>query len=327
MAESSDILVSVIIAVYNKKRTLLRCLRSIISQSYPNIEILIIDDCSTDGSARVARRLMSQDKRIRLLELTHNYGLYNTHIIGIQEIKGAYCVFADADDTMEPKAIETMLSAMKEHNVDLVQTRYHRRMKGLEIKYFEHWDPELAGRRIDGSDFRSLASYVGMDSYIYPSCWGKMYRTDLLRSYEMIDFKQFWGEDQIFNIQYLRQARSIAFVDYVGYCYYWGGDTTVNYKFSMLRQYKHVYSLKKIMGQSEEYINAEIIMLLRYYVRMLLTELSWTNTAVEKVMADELKDPLWRQVGLELTAAELVEEENEKVQKAPLKYLAKKFLK
>ncbi len=327
MTEANDILVSIIVPVYNKSRTLRRCLQSLLAQTHSNLEILIVDDGSTDTSMRIVRAMQAHDSRIRLKELPQNVGAYQARIHGIREIRGAACVFCDADDTMEPRAVETMLATMLEFDVDLVQMRYRRRMKGVGVKYLEQWNPELAGRRIDGIDFRGLASYVGMDSYIYPSCWGKMFRTDQLRSLQLIDFNQFWGDDQIFNIQYLRHCRSMAFVDYVGYCYYWGGDTSTNYKFSLLREFKNVHSLKRVMGQSEEYIDAEIIMLLRYHVRQLMTELSWTRQAVEQVMKEELRDPLWKQVGFSLTAEELVAQEAETVQKSPIKYIAKKLLK
>jgi len=327
MPDANEILVSIIVPVLNKERTLHRCVTALQAQTHSNIEILIIDDHSSDQSAKIAHKLSKTDSRIRLHELSDNVGSYRARIIGSRNVKGQCVAFCDADDTMEPRAIELMLEAMLRHDVDLVQMRYRRRLKGLGVKYLEQWNPELADRRIEGDDLRSLASYVGMDSYIYPSCWSKLYRTNLLRSCEMVDFNQFWGDDQIFNIQYLRNCRSMAFIDYVGYCYYWCGDTSSNYKFSFLSQYKNVYSLKRLMGQSEEYINAEIIMLLRYHVRQLLTELSWTREAVLKVIREELNDPLWRQAGLKLSAEQLVDNECDSVQKAPVKYLVKKLLK
>ncbi|MBD5231948.1 MAG: glycosyltransferase family 2 protein [Bacteroidales bacterium] len=323
---ASEIPVTVVIPVFNKHRTLRRAVDSVLAQTHQALEIIITDDLSTDDSLSIANNCALKDSRIRVIESNSKSGLYNNRIKGIKAATGAATTFLDADDTMEPRAIELMLKSMLEYDTDIVQMRFRRRMKGLGIKYLEQWDPALADRRIDGIDFRSLASYVGMDSYILPSCWVKMYRTHLLQSIDWLDFPQFWGEDQIFNIQYLRNCRSISFVDYVGYNYFWGGDTTT-YKFSLLREYKNVHAIKRVMGQSEEYINAEIKQLLRYHVRQLFTELSWTLPAVEKVIRDELRDPLWKQVGLEVSAEQLVKEEWEAVQRSPLKYLIKKLLK
>lgn len=326
-SENTQPLVSIIVPAYNKCGTLKRCVKSLQDQTYTNLEILIIDDCSTDGTNGLASAMAASDKRVKIIELSENIGSYKVRILGVNKARGEFVAFVDADDTMEPRAIELMLKMMTDLQVDLVQMRYRRRMKGLAVKYMERWEPEIAGRKIEGLDFRGLASYVGMDSYIYPSCWGKLYRSNLLRSIQMVDFNQFWGDDQIFNIQYLRNCRSMAFLDYVGYCYYWGGDTSSNYKFSLMREYKNVHTLKRVMGQSEEYINAELQMLLRYHIRQLLTELAWTRKAVLSVIADELKDPIWRYVGLGQKADELVDEEYARVQKSPIKYLAKKLLK
>ena len=326
MPNSQDILVSIIVPAYNVNRTLRRCIDSLLAQTHRNIEIIVIDDRSSDGSARTAHILEKQHAHVKLVELPVHLGSYRARREGIKYISGEMLMFVDADDTMEPAAVEIMLDAMMRHNVDLVQMRMRRRMKGINVKYQEQWNPELADRRIDGMDFRSLASYVGMDSYIYPPVWGKMYRTSLLRSFSMIDFNQFWGDDQIFNIQYLRHCRSMAFVDFVGYSYYWGGATS-SYRYSQLAEYKSVFAYKRLLGQNTEYINAEIIMLLRYHVRQLITELSWTREAVIKVMMTELRDPLWKQVGLNIQAEQLVTEEFANVQKAPLKYLVKKLLK
>lgn len=326
MPDPQDILVSVIVPTYNMNRTLRRCMESLLAQTHRRLEIIVVDDRSSDGSARTAHLIEKQHEHVKLIEFPVHMGSYRARQEGIKHISGEMLMFVDADDTMEPNAVEVMLDAMLKHDVDMAQMRMRRRMKGFNVKYQEQWNPDLADRRIDGIDFRSLASYVGMDSYIYPPVWGKMYRTSLLRSFSMIDFNQFWGDDQIFNIQYLRHCRSMAFVDFVGYSYYWGGATST-YRYSQLADYKSVFSYKRLLGQSEEYITAEIIMLLRYHVRQLFTELSWTREAVVKVMKEELHDPLWRQVGFSLSAEQLVNEEYANVQKAPLKYLIKKLLK
>lgn len=327
MPETNDILVTIIIPVFNKAGTLRRCIKSIQNQTYKNLEILLVDDCSTDHSPALAARLQAEDNRIRLVQNQNNVGCYRSRLVGINNATGQLTMFADADDTMEPRAVELAVELLTSTDVDLVQFRSRRRMKWFKVRYMEQWDPSLAGHRIDGIDFRSLASFVGMDSYIYPSAWGKLYRTDILRSIKFIDFAKFWGEDQILNIQYLRAARSMAFLDYVGYLYYWGGETASKYKFSILQQYKYVHSLKRIMGQSEEYIDAEIQVLLRYHVRQLITELGWTPEAVEQILTDELRDPLWKQVGFTLTAHELIDSEMQNIHNTPIKYIAKKLLK
>lgn len=320
-------MVTVIIPVYNKVKYLRRCLQSVLAQSYGPVEMIVIDDCSTDASAALVEKITAGVPGCRLIRNAANIGHLKTRYIGVDQAQGEYVVFLDADDWMASGALEKMVSAMETFDADLVQIRYQRVLKGLPVKYQERFDRAMAERRIEGEEFRALASYVGMTSYIYPACWGKLYRTAKLREAQRIEFRQFWGEDQIFNIQYLRECRSMAFVDYVGYNYRWGGQTTSEYKYSALREYKHVHQFKRMMGQDEASINAEIILLLRYYVRSLMTELGFTRQATEMVMVEELRDPLWARVGMTMTAAELVASECADIQRSGVKYLVKRFLK
>ena len=319
-------MVSVIVPVFNKHRYLEKALRSVLSQTYGEMEIIVVDDLSTDNSLALAQHLLEDFPNKQVIHNKENKGLLLSRYIGIDAAHGKYIAFMDADDWMEPRAVEEMVNLMTRTGADLVQLRNQRRMRGVGVRYQERYDPDMSGRLIDGDDFRILASYVGMDSYIYPACWGKLYRRDLLKEAPRMDFNQFWGEDQIFNIQYLRLCRSIAFSDFVGYNYRWGGQTTRDYSFSAIRDYKNVHSLKRLFGQSEEDINREMQMLLRYHVRSLFTELGYTHEAVEMVITEELRDPLYARIGLDVDAATLVDQENAQIQKSSLKYVAKRFL-
>ena len=319
-------LVSIIVTVFNKHDHLGKSLRSLFAQTYPNIEIIVVDDNSSDNSSECARQLLRNHDNSHLICNKTNVGLLKSRYIGIEHAQGLYTAFVDADDWMESKAIATMVNTLQSLRVDLVQVRHQRRMKGMAVKYQEKFDALLANRTIEGDEFRNLASYVGMDSYIYPACWGKLYITSKLRETTRLDFNQFWGEDQIFNIQYLRECKSMAFTDYVGYNYRWGGETTSIYKYSAIKEYKYVHQLKRILGQDEASINREICMLLRYYIRSLITELGYTKEAVEMVIDEELKDPLWKQVGMTMETSLLIEREYTGIQKNPIKYLAKRLL-
>lgn len=319
-------MVSLIIPVYNMAHYLRRSLTSVMAQTYSDIELIVVDDCSTDNTAHITEELRRSLPSCAYIHNPTNIGCLKSRYVGVDNAKGDYIAFLDADDSMDNRALERMVEAMQQYNVDLVQMRYQRIMKGLPIKYQEHWDRTLAGRRIDGEEFRSLASFVGMTSYIYPSCWGKLYRADLLKEASRIEFNQFWGEDQIFNIQYLRECRSMAFLDFVGYNYRWGGETTRAYRYSALRDYKHVYDFKRMMGQNEECLNAEIISLLRYHIRSLISETGFTPEAARMVIREELTDPLWQKAGLTADADQLVAEAVSDIQRNPAKYIAKRLL-
>lgn len=319
-------LVSVIITVYNKYNYLKKCIKSILAQTLDDIEIIIIDDQSCDTSFEIAEHFAEEDNRVHVYRNDRNLGVYATRYEGIRYCTGQYITFADADDWFNPDLLRRMYDAIEETGADLAQARICRRMNGIAVRYHETFDKTMAGRRIDGEDFRTLATYIGMDSYIQPPCWAKLYRSDILRQIRPIEFHQFWGDDQIFNIQYLREIKSMVFVDYIGYNYRWGGQTSSRYKFSAIRDYKNVYQIKRMFGLDEECLDSELLSLLHYYVRSLMTEVGFTRQATEMTMEEELRDPLWQRLLPGVTARELVAEQVEHVQRNPLKYLAKRVL-
>lgn len=319
--------ISVIIPIFNKSRFLRKALRSIREQTYSDLEIICIDDASTDNCFDALSELALQDPRIKVFRNESNLGIYANRLVGIRHATGSYTAFADADDLMSPQALELMLKAMVKYDVDLVQMRSSRIMGKLKVKYNETFDPSLTDRRIEGEEYKDLTSYVGMTSYITPPCWNKLYKTQILKVLRHVPFNQFWGDDQIFNIPYLKAAQSMAFIDYIGYHYRWGGATSRHYKYSALRDYKEVHRIKLAMGLDPQYLNPEIITLLEYHIRQLHTERGWTWEAIRMVLEDELKDPFWQRTGLQKSADELIADAMNHVQKNTFKYLVKRLLK
>lgn len=111
-------LVSVIVPVYNVQAYLDRCVQSIVDQTYSNLEILLIDDGSTDESYRLMQNWAEKDKRIHLLQKT-NGGLSDARNFGIQRAQGEYLAFIDSDDFIRPAMIEKMLAAMVEQRAQI----------------------------------------------------------------------------------------------------------------------------------------------------------------------------------------------------------------
>lgn len=318
-------MVSVIVPVYNKAKYLKKCLSSVQTQTYSDLEIVIIDDYSTDMSYTICEDISKEDSRIELYRNKSNLGLIASRFEGIRRAKGEWIFFIDADDWIEPEAIERLVGAADEFDVDMVQLRHRRVFSKLPIKYYDNYDETLINQKIEGEEFISLSKYIAIDSKISPACWGKLYKRSILQEIDVIKFDQFWGEDQIFNIHYLRYARSMTFVDYVGYNYRWGGETS-RYKYSMLSEFKNVHFIKRTMGQNIELINEELKKLLFYHVRQLIQELGWTKEAVIHVINEELRDPLWEKVGLDCSAEDIVEKEIATIQKNPIKYIVKQLL-
>lgn len=322
---SDNRLVTIVVPLCNAERYIRKCLKSVCSQSYEDIEILIVDDNSTDRSLSIVRHFAEIDNRIRLLDCPHQTGAQNARNIGIREARGSKLLFVDADDYLKTQAVERLSDAMDEYDVDIVQMRFMRCVRFLKFRYGETFEPTLCNRRIDGDEYLQISSYVGMNSYINPAVWAKIYRTHLLRMASHTPFDQFWGDDQIFNIDYLRLARSIAFIPYSGYVYRWGGRTS-HFKFSALEDFKNVYRTKLKLGQDSTALQNEMLTLLRYYIRQLNTELGWTREAIVMLMENELSDPIWKHVKEEYDTTALVDCEFNRLQTHYFKYISKRLL-
>ena len=116
----NDFLISVIVPVYNREMYLERCVRSIMNQTYQNLEILLVDDGSTDGSGEICERLAKEDKRIRVFH-KENGGSSSARNLGIREAKGEYLGFIDSDDYIELDMYELLSVAVVKYKVTMAQ--------------------------------------------------------------------------------------------------------------------------------------------------------------------------------------------------------------
>jgi len=113
-------LVSICIPVYNGERYLKECLTSVVNQSYRNIEIVLVDDCSTDQSLSIASSVLAEFPHRKIYQNDRNMGLVQNWSMCIEKAKGEWIKFLFQDDQMEPDCIETMLNEAISHNVPFV---------------------------------------------------------------------------------------------------------------------------------------------------------------------------------------------------------------
>lgn len=115
-------LISIIVATYNMESYLRRCIDSLLKQTYRNIEILLIDDCSTDGSAAIAREYAQLDSRCRFIQLEKNGRQAAARNIGLKEAKGEWLSFVDSDDWVTEDYISAMYDIAKQDEADIVMS-------------------------------------------------------------------------------------------------------------------------------------------------------------------------------------------------------------
>lgn len=153
--------ISVIVPVYNAAKYLDECIQSIIKQTYPDLEILIIDDGSTDNSREICERYKN-DTRLRVIS-KENGGVSDARNLGLSIASGKYITFVDADDVLEIDTYRLVMEAFKKHDPDMVIFRYSNDFEAIhlrndapehihdEITISEMYDNFMSGAYMGGS--------------------------------------------------------------------------------------------------------------------------------------------------------------------------------
>lgn len=188
---NEKIAVSVILPVYNAKEYLRKCLDSIVEQTLKNIEIIIIDDGSTDGSSEICKEYAAKDDRI-IYYKKENEGLAAARQDGMERSNGEYIGFVDSDDWLELNMYERMFSVAREEDADVVFCNCY---SDEDTKTKIHIAPGVYDREMIERDIlpRSLAgiSEKGTNSVIRWCNWLRIYRTALIREHNLCFDRRF----------------------------------------------------------------------------------------------------------------------------------------
>lgn len=112
-------LVSVVIPAYNRESTIIRAIESVLSQSYSNLECIVVDDCSTDNTVELVNTTYANNERVTCYKLPHNSGACVARNKGVEIAKGEYVAFLDSDDRFRPEKIEKQVDALEKSGSDL----------------------------------------------------------------------------------------------------------------------------------------------------------------------------------------------------------------
>lgn len=195
-------LVSVIVPIYNAALGLVRCLESIKRQKYRNLEILLVNDGSSDSSLEICRMYARLDSRIRIID-KENSGVSDTRNIAIEQSRGKYLQFVDADDYLDENATRLMVEAMEENESDMVICHYCMVKKGERTAVFGFLPPEAC---ISKEEFaRQMIKESA--SFYFSVMWNKLYRRELIMAHDIRCRPDLsWSEDLLFNLEYIRYA-------------------------------------------------------------------------------------------------------------------------
>ena len=217
--------ISVIIPVYNMEAFLGECLDSVLEQTYPELQILCVNDGSKDRSQEILEDYARRDPRIIPI-VKENGGLSSARNRGLEAATGEYVMFLDSDDWLDRDICRKAVEAMEETRTDLVMWSYVREFQthskptdilGRERQVFDEAGVRGLYRRLFGLTGSELADPSKGDVIV--TAWGKLYRRELIEGIEFIDTKKIGTEDCLYNIEVFRRLRSAVYLPEYG-CHY-----------------------------------------------------------------------------------------------------------
>lgn len=217
-------LITIIIPIYNVEHYLQSCIESVVNQSYENLDIILVDDGSSDGSGSLCDYYARTDMRVTCIHQA-NCGLSGARNAGIPLMKGEYVFFVDADDELCPDAIQTLVNYLMEEEWDLVVFGFNKirieYSQGKENKTLEIVEKDDIGdcdiisfsKRLEKVEYGKLVGYEPV--------WDKLYNTDIIRKHNMrFEVKAIGNEDREFNLRYLDYCNKILVIKECLYNYY-----------------------------------------------------------------------------------------------------------
>lgn len=194
-------MISIIIPIYNAEKYIRRCILSVVNQSYRNIEIILVNDGSTDSSLSICESLAQNDGRIKIIS-QKNGGVSKARNAGIDLAIGDYLMFVDSDDYMLPNMCEVMLDTLQDKQTDCVICGIKETGNGL-------WCPEI------DMDYKSMDDFKNdftkqLNTELLSPCWNKIFKRQLIT--RLFNEEISFGEDLIFNLEYLNNCHKLSFI-------------------------------------------------------------------------------------------------------------------
>lgn len=239
-----EFLISVIIPIYNSEKTLKKCIDSVINQSLKKIEIILINDGSTDGSKRICEEYKKNNCKIKVID-KKNEGVSSARNLGIELANGKYIIFIDSDDYIDKNMLEDMYKSSDMGNLDLICNGYiveNEKGKVLQTNKVKNIISTTNGYLIDDILLNTNLSYT----------WGKLYKTDIIKN-KCIKFDKNLklGEDSLFVYKYCSFINSAIVMNVAQYHFIRSNNVTLSGKY--VDNYEE--SLKKIFNEKIKLFN------------------------------------------------------------------------
>ena len=215
-------LISVIVPVYNVEEYLDECLDSIRKQTYKNIEVILVNDGSTDKSQEICERYCQQDSRFYLIN-QENRGLSGARNRGIQESTAEFITFVDSDDVIKEDMLEQLMKPMTLENIDIVECWYTHNEQELELETKDNIGIVFRG------DAKGALVSLCSDNIVRLNAVAKLFRRKLIIGFPFLE--GLFYEDVYGGIGILKRINKMVKINYIGYYYRVRSGSIMNRKF------------------------------------------------------------------------------------------------
>ena len=214
--------VSVIIPVYNVEKYVLRCLDSIVNQTYSNVEIIVINDGSTDNSINVIKNKYGKNDKLKIFN-KKNGGLSSARNIGLNQATGNYILFVDSDDWLEINCVSELIDEAKSGNADIIEFGYRTISDKGELNSIKFNNSVISSKE------KILEEFFFGNQIVDIVC-NKLYKKELFDNKRFLEGKI--HEDYIITPELLYNCKKISIVDKIFYNYYQRSDSITQKAFS-----------------------------------------------------------------------------------------------
>ncbi|MCC8073619.1 MAG: glycosyltransferase, partial [Clostridiales bacterium] len=230
--------ISVIVPIYNCEQYIERCVKSIINQSYKNIEIILVDDGSTDASPKICDSFAQKDSRVKVIHKS-NSGVAHSRECGVLQSSGDYITFVDSDDWIKSDMLEHLYRLIKSGDYRIASCDY-------ELKFDENILDENTPVKTVELDFCDMIKYLF--DYSLWSIWAKLYKRDLYFKAEKPKEKLTVGEDLLQNYFIFKMTDKMIVSNKKGYIYFrhkgsvMAKDVDIDRLNNQLKSYRIIYN-------------------------------------------------------------------------------------
>ena len=203
-------LISIIIPVYNVEKYIEKCVDSLTAQTYKNIEIILIDDGSTDSSGAICDKYAAEDSRVKVFH-KENGGVSSARNLGLDNARGEWVTFVDSDDWVNDSYIQNLYSSVCDE-VDLVVS------SAILVNHSSPYKYSYRKTKISQNNFEELFNSFDLDKRTSP--WGKLYATQVIKDNNLRFIQGMHiGEDAQFLYRYLVSCRDVIISNHMDYFY------------------------------------------------------------------------------------------------------------